>query len=53
MQRRVQAMPSAVKYLVVGAASYAVDLCVLMIAWKVLGLPLWVATAVASGPASQ
>lgn len=43
--RQARDLPPAVKYLVVGVLSFAIDLGVLMIALKVVGLPLWLATS--------
>lgn len=41
---RVEVLPTAVRYLIVGLVSYAVDIIGLLVAWTVLGLPLWLAT---------
>lgn len=45
LQTRLRALPSSVRYLVVGAVSYAIDIGVLIIAWRLLDLPLWIATS--------
>lgn len=36
---------SALRYLLVGVASYAIDISVLTLSWRVLGFPLWLATS--------